>query len=444
MVPEIVSEYIRRHSLLRKGAPVIVALSGGADSVALLSVLVELGYECVAAHCNFHLRGDESMRDMRHAVAVADVLEVEISVCDFDVDARRRDTDESVEMACRALRYDWFGKLADRNGAQAIAVGHHREDRAETFFLNLMRGAGIHGLTSMRARNGDVVRPLLCVTRAQIEDYLRARGLTWVDDSTNASCDYRRNALRNIVFPALTDHFGTPVDAVNESMEHLEQARMIYLDAVAAGLGRCRVSDNEYNLGLLCEEKCAATILLEALAPYGFTYGQVCDILREPAASGRTFIAKGGNYIAGTHRGILKISSKGDDVREDIELSMLRDIKTPVHLRIDRKPVEAFAPVDDASYAFFDAGYVSGGRWSLRHPSRGDRMRVFGSGASVLISKLLKDAEVPAAERGRVWLLCRDGAPVWVPGIRNGNAGTVSPATTEYIELQYISDNYEA
>ena len=209
------ADFITSRRLLRSDAPVIVALSGGADSVALLAVLLRLGYDCRAAHCNFHLRGEESMRDMNHCRAVAEKLDVDLYVRDFDVSARRSAfPGESVEMACRELRYNWFSDLLDRECAQAVAVGHHREDRAETFMLNLMRGAGIAGLTSMRPQSGNVVRPLLPFTRREIEDYVAQHGLTFINDSSNASDAHRRNRLRNNIFPALEAAFPGALDAV--------------------------------------------------------------------------------------------------------------------------------------------------------------------------------------------------------------------------------------
>jgi tRNA(Ile)-lysidine synthase len=161
-----VSQFIEEKHLLGFGDKVLVALSGGADSVALLRLLLRLGYACEAAHCNFHLRGEESVRDERFVRALAESLGVPLHVIHFDTNAYAASHNVSVEMAARELRYDWFAKLRQECGAKVVAVAHHRDDSVETFLLNLVRGTGINGLQGIRPVNGEVVRPLLCVSRA--------------------------------------------------------------------------------------------------------------------------------------------------------------------------------------------------------------------------------------------------------------------------------------
>ena len=217
---------------LRRDASILIALSGGADSVALLLALHRLGFMCVAAHCNFHLRGEESRRDMLFCRELTGRIGVDLHVRDFDVESRRKSHGESVETACRELRYRWFADLADAEGAQAIAVGHHMEDRVETFFLNLLRGAGIVGLTSMRPRNGAVVRPLLELSRRQIEEYVAACNENFVTDSTNSDNAFRRNAIRNRLMPLLNEISKDATDAVFRSISNLESARDIFTDAI--------------------------------------------------------------------------------------------------------------------------------------------------------------------------------------------------------------------
>ena len=168
--------YIEKHRLLRDdGSPILVGLSGGADSVALLSVLVRLGYPCIAAHCNFHLRGEESMRDEAFARQFAEKLSIPFLKIDFDTRKYASEHHISIEMAARDLRYAWFEEQRKREGAQAIAVAHHRDDSVETVVMNLVRGSGLRGLTGIRPKNGYVVRPLLCVSREEIEAWLSSR-----------------------------------------------------------------------------------------------------------------------------------------------------------------------------------------------------------------------------------------------------------------------------
>jgi len=200
-----VTTYIRQHGLLDKDKPVLVAVSGGADSVSLLDVLLRAGYNCVAAHCNFALRGAESDRDEAFVRNLCAEWNVPLEVVRFDTVAYARTHNTSIEVAARELRYAWFDEVAKQHVCQAVAVAHHQNDQAETILLNLRRGTGIRGLAGMRPKSTNpmvpnglpIVRPLLCTTRDYIEHYLRdKRHLTWVTDSTNSDTTITRNAVR--------------------------------------------------------------------------------------------------------------------------------------------------------------------------------------------------------------------------------------------------------
>ena len=200
-----VSTYIRKHGLLESDQPVLVAISGGADSVALLDVLQRAGYTCIAAHCNFHLRGAESDRDEAFVRELCARMNVSLEVQSFDTVSYARTHNVGIEVAARELRYAWFNEIAREKACQAVAVAHHQNDQAETILLNLKRGAGLRGLAGMRPKSANpmapegvpVVRPLLCTTRDYIEYYLRdKRHLPWVVDSTNSDLKISRNAIR--------------------------------------------------------------------------------------------------------------------------------------------------------------------------------------------------------------------------------------------------------
>ena len=222
-----VSTYIRQRELLDKKQPVLVALSGGADSVALLDVLVRAGYQCIAVHCNFHLRGAESDRDEAFVRTLCAEMNVPLEVQSFDTRAYAHALHISIEMAARDLRYKWFDEMARTHHCQAVAVAHHQNDQAETILLHLKRGTGLRGLAGMRPKSTNpmapdsvpVVRPLLCTTRDYIEHYLRdKRGLAWVNDSTNNDTAISRNAIREY----LRTYTKSEIEHIAQTAEYIQ------------------------------------------------------------------------------------------------------------------------------------------------------------------------------------------------------------------------------
>ena len=195
-----VQNYIEKHKLLTPYGLVIVGVSGGADSIALLNILVSLGYDCVIAHCNFHLRMAESDRDETFVRKMASDLKLPFYHIDFETSKYAAEHNISIEMAARDLRYVWFYELLDNLKAQAVAVAHHADDSIETMLMNLVRGTGLRGLTGISNRNEKVVRPLLCCSRIEVENYMKSNKLQHVEDSSNATLNYQRNKFRNQVF----------------------------------------------------------------------------------------------------------------------------------------------------------------------------------------------------------------------------------------------------
>ena len=249
-----VSTYIRKHGLLDKTQPVLVAVSGGADSVSLLDVLLRAGYTCIAAHCNFHLRGAESDRDEAFVKELCAQMGVKLLTTDFDTTAYAKEHAASIELAARELRYTWFEQVAEEEGCQAVCVAHHQNDQAETLLLNLKRGTGLRGLCGMRPKSANpmapnglpIVRPLLCTTRDYIEHYLRdKRHLNWVTDSTNNDLTISRNAVR----AQLSSYSKSEIEHMAQTAEFL-QGYVDMLDGKntrEAGIVRLYEDIREYN-----------------------------------------------------------------------------------------------------------------------------------------------------------------------------------------------------
>lgn len=437
-----VAATIDRHRLLAAGDRVVVALSGGADSVALLAVLDELGYDCIAAHCNFHLRGNESQRDMRHAERICDILGIDMAVRDFDVESRRRENGESVEMACRALRYAWFDELLVRERARAVAVGHHREDSVETMLLNLFRGTGVDGLRGIRYRRDAVIRPLLDVSRRDIKAYLGDRGLDYVTDSSNSSDAYLRNRIRNHIVPEIDKWFPGAADAMRLTMNNVSAAVSLYDRAVSDYVRECMNDDGDIDLSALVNiaGDCAGTVLYELLRPYGITPSACNDIMSSVCRSGLVFHGRDG-IRAELDRGVLHIyAPAGFAVPDRHEVDLRRDILSPVNIRISEHDISEFSPERNPGVIYLDRSALADGHvWMLRHWIKGDRIRPYGMKGSRLVSDIFTGAKYSARDKRRAWILTCDGEPVWIVGLRASRLFEVTPLTRRFLKLEYIT-----
>lgn len=293
-----IERFIRRHNLLDEHSKVVVGVSGGADSVFLLRTLIRLGCDVVAVHCNFHLRGEESDRDERFVRNLCDSLAVELVVAEFDTNEYATSHHMSIELAARELRYDFFQQMMEKMNAECIAVAHHRDDNVETLIWNMVRGTGIRGLRGMLPKNGNVVRPLLCVGRNEIVEALRMMGQDFIVDSTNLQNDVTRNKIRLDVLPMLRELNAGADGNISTMMENMYEVWNIYSDYVAQMKERCCERRNgKLIIDVSKLEDCVSVIsvLHEILSPMGFNRHQTENMLN--ALSGKEFTAAGeGKY----------------------------------------------------------------------------------------------------------------------------------------------------
>lgn len=398
---------------------VIVALSGGADSVALLVALNVLGYKCVAAHCNFHLRGEESDRDTDFAQSISKIYAVNFRCVHFDVENYKKNHGVSTEMACRELRYDWFRELSGEYGGIPVAVAHHRDDNEETLFLNLLRGTGITGLCGMRFRNDIFIRPLLNLGRREIEDFLQRRGISFVTDSTNLENDVKRNRLRNIILPALREQFPDADAGITRTMSDLSRNRSLYMEAVAAmgahyldAQGRIDVAS------IVGEVQNSAMLIYELIRDRGFSFLQAADIVRFPQVSGRRFYSRG--YQALLDRGTLIISSDEEIPDEIVTFKIERSgdgVPEPMLVKfINRGDMR---PDRSGNTLYLDASLLDENPvFTLRGWRSGDRIQPFGMKGSRLVSDIMSDAKLSLDDKKRVRILEVNGKVLWVVGLR--------------------------
>lgn len=285
--------YINQHQLLKKEQPVLVACSGGADSVALLHLLVQMGYNCTALHCNFHLRGEESNRDEQFITTLCQQWHCPILVQHFDTTTYAQQHKLSIEMAARQLRYAWFEEVRQTTNAQAIAVAHHQDDNIETALLNLVRGTGIQGLTGMRPKNGYIVRPLLDCKRSDIEQYLQTHQISYVTDSSNLTTDYTRNKIRLQLIPLLNSINPSFEGVMATNMQNFKATERIYARYVAQQK-KIWYQEKEgkiiINLSGLKEQMEAESLLYEWIKDFKIHPAEISKILH--AQTGKHFVNK--------------------------------------------------------------------------------------------------------------------------------------------------------
>lgn len=290
--------FIEENNLCREEDKLLVALSGGADSVALLRLLLSLGYPCEAAHCNFHLRGEESDRDEDFVRRLCETVGVPIHVTHFDTSTYARTHRLSIEMAARELRYEWFEALRRSCKAAFIAVAHHRDDNVETLLLNLIRGTGINGLTGMSPRNGRIIRPLLGVSREDILGYLEGIRQDFVTDSTNLQDEYMRNKIRLNILPLMKELNPSVEESIAATQRRLAEVAEVYNAERRDTLGRLvqesQAGEKRIAIADIVADKAPASLLHELLYPLGFNHAQTCDLLRSLTGdrSGRRFRSK--------------------------------------------------------------------------------------------------------------------------------------------------------
>ena len=417
-----INQFIKSRQLLPVGeCRVGVGLSGGADSVALLSALVESGYRCVAVHCNFSLRGEESDGDEMFCRRLCERLGVELIVERFDTIGSRLGG-ESVEMACRRLRYDLFERLLASGAVNKIALGHHREDSVETFMINLFRGTGPKGLEGIRAERGPFIRPLLGVSRSEIEDYCREKGLEWRIDTTNLKNDYRRNALRNVILPGIGRFFPDFEKGIELTAANMTYASALVDRHIDALYNQCVKDGQAIHVARLAEMEEEMTprslfLLARRVVPGGITLTQAENIVDNIGKSGLIF--QNDTVTMCLSHGWLRPVNPLDD--HSYKITFGDDLTHPVGLTFrltDPTEMNGNFKVNvnqllvDGSIVEETADFV------LRHPRRGDRLKPFGMKGSRLLSDIFSDLKFSEERKRSQWVLCRNDEIIWLPGLR--------------------------
>lgn len=458
-----VKTYIDTHKLLRPDGRYIVGLSGGADSVALLLILKELGYCVEAAHCNFHLRGKESQRDEEYCINLCKEQDVKLHLTRFQTAEYAELHKVSIEMSARTLRYNYFEALRQDIGADAVCVAHHRDDSVETVLLNLVRGTGLRGLMGIRPRNKYIIRPLLSCSKADIEAYLAAKGQVFVTDSSNLVADVKRNKLRLEVVPTLKEINPSFDDTIMKMSESIGEAQKIINASLKSafssivsvengdadtlfsqlqdGMPKQALPNLRIDIAALQSYVSPEYFLFYLLIPYGFTSPQVRSIASSLLSeSGKEYISD--SYTLLFDRKMMLVLQREKTAPKPLKLPETGKYIYSEHCSIEIKeeavdcnftiPTASNEIVVDKAKVHFPL--------VLRRTATADRFRPFGMRGSKLVSDYLTNLKVDAvSKRKQLVLVDGNGEIMWLVGHRSSETYRISSTTTTALRIRFLS-----
>jgi len=444
--------FINKQQLFGPTDSILLAVSGGLDSVVMTELFREIGQPIGLAHVNFGMRGAESDGDEAFVRTLGEQLGVAVYVRHADTESFARERGISIQMAARELRYTWFNELAQAEGYAGIATAHHRDDAIETVLLNMTRGTGLAGLLGIAPKTGRLVRPLLFADRAELELYARERSLRWREDASNASDHYRRNRLRHAVLPVLREL--NP--ALSETM-----ATNIDRWKGAAALVRAEVEHSWQALAAPWEGGFRLPVeavrqlpewpfrLAEWLRPVGFAYEQtqsIAEALRSDRF-GQVFASP--THLVLRDRDFLIIQPFGaEDAPSEICLDSLPEetvvnLGGPFQLRLQPPaPVDGMPVPRLASVAWLDADQLQF-PLTIRPWRSGDRFHPLGLQGSQTIGNFLTNQKIPLAERARVWVLLSGERVAWVIGYRIDNRFRLTGQTCRVVRIELRNSDPE-
>ncbi|KPL12312.1 MAG: hypothetical protein AMS26_18275 [Bacteroides sp. SM23_62] len=434
--------FIQSNSLCQPSDRILLAISGGIDSMVLLHLFFAAGYKPGIAHCNFHLRGSESDGDEKFVKSAAENMGADFYRQDFDTEQSARESGISIQMAARNLRYRWFEEIRSRHGYDYIATAHNQDDVIETFFINLSRGTGIRGLTGIPVKSERIIRPLLFASRKSIEEYAIGHDISFREDSSNASDKYLRNRVRHHLIPMLEEENPSFRMALMETMLKLSETEKLYEQELVLLKNRLMRKEGDrikIRIRDLSAHGARKSILFEILSEYNFSAQAMEDIIHSLGGP------SGKQFLSATHR---IVKDREDliitpvDNKEERKYYLEREagrITEPVDLEwmvVDH--TETFHIPNDRKIACLDLQKLHF-PLILRHWQTGDYFQPLGMQGMKKISDFLIDTKVSLPDKERTWLLTSGREIAWVIGQRIDDRFKVRPYTRQVLMMKFTS-----
>ncbi len=431
-------KYIAAQNLCNKNDRILVTVSGGADSVVMLDLFYKAGYSIAIAHCNFRLRGNESDQDEQFVRDLGKKYSTEVFVKSFDTKHYAAANNISIQVAARDLRYAWFEDLRQKKNFDYIAVAHHADDQAETFFINLFRGSGLAGLKGMPVKRDQIIRPLLFAGRDEIENYARENKLAYRDDSSNKENKYLRNKIRHKLVPVLRDIMENYPETLLESMSNLREANMLFqllLQEKFEGIAKRKGDTLTIPLRMFRKLQPPDVWSYYLLNPFGFNK-EITDKLAEAVnkgQSGKMFYSSTHGVLVDRDDLMIKPLQQQDETEYVIDLKQ-NEITSPVHMTFQTVLVDKNFQIDTGvSVAQLDKDKLIF-PLRIRRWRKGDRIKPLGMSGTKLLSDYFIDNKMNLFAKQDIWLLLSGDDIVWIAGHRISDDFKITPET----KLAYI------
>ena len=428
-------KHIAAHFPALADQKILVACSGGLDSIVLLHLLQEIGLTLGVAHCNFKLRGIHSDADLSFVETIAGNLGVPVFTTVFDTKTYAKTQGVSTQVAARELRYEWFYTTATANGYDRIATGHHADDDLETFFINLSRVTGLRGLTGIASNTEQLIRPLLPFSRAQIMQFAKKEGLFWREDSSNSTRDYLRNKLRLDVIPAFKGVNKNVLQNFKQTQQHLKESQALledYITLVTKLVVSHKDTSFEIDIKQLHSLPNTNSLLFELLYPYGFTdFKAIASILQSEV--GKKVLSK--QYVLLKDRNHLVLTTKEQEVDSRVYCIDAKQQSCTTPIKLNFTEVAQVGEHEPHSF-YVDAAKLTY-PLKVRTWRLDDVFHPFGMKGKKKLTKFFKDEKLSLLSKNSVWVLESGDEIVWVIGLRPDDRYKVTNATNKVLKIQW-------
>lgn len=431
----IFKKHLDENLPLLREKKLLVAVSGGIDSVVLAFVLSKLNYNISLAHCNFKLRGIESDEDEEFVRFFSDKLQLKLFVTNFNTASFASDNKLSIQVAARELRYIWFHQTLEENNLDFIATAHHLDDNLETFLINFSRGTGLEGLTGIPIQNNKIVRPFLPFSRKEIEEFALEHKLEWREDSSNSSDKYLRNNFRHHLIPILKENNSNFLKSFQETIKHLQQAKSMVDDASVLIYKQVVTEDENRKFFRLFDLKRLPNYeayLYQWLQPFGFkAWKDVYNLVE--AQSGKYILSD--NFRLSKDRDFLVLEEIPQKDVQEYFLHENSEIDFPIQLSM--KNVEKWENSSNPNLIFVDKEKLNF-PLTIRKWREGDYFCPFGIQGSKKISKYFKDEKLSLSDKESKWLLLSDNQIVWIIETVQDRRFKIDDTTRQILQIEVL------